>query len=612
MTKITKTLLSLAAIAALALFAPSSFAAPGGGIPQASITLQNCDAQYCYTHNNTWTLTKAVTGNTVVDGKGTVTWTVTAIKSDGGTTFTVHGGLTILNSGTAPATIGNIVVNLQKPNGAKISGKNVPWVSAAADVANATSGDAATAANIVAGGSAESQPFNTAFGAANYVVSGAKGKFTETAGSGALEFTDASDNTIFSLVPQPVIPVGGSVTLLYDATFNTSILVPGTAYRVETLVTFGNAGLRGGAGATASSIDVNGNDTIDTDEANVRTVPCRITLAPLPAAASECNDSVTVSDLETDVSTTGTVTTSNPSGFGSAVISDNKTFPVSVDVNAGTDGGRVCNEASLNGVACGGTLSVITGYTPDEFVDITPDDGLDNPVNIGHQPIYATYECAAAASASASDCADIGSVPQGFQDGEYCTYTKGGFGGPGAPGQLYDNNFLTVFSSGLALGIEDGAGPKHDATWAATGQSTLKQYLTSSAGGQNTALTADTDNATSTSGGNLPRQTATLTLNIGFNAAGLQGTSVNFGSLTLCNLVEGSMIGGWTLTAAQATALSGTTILQVLADANNALGGNGLPSYVGSFGDLNQLVTALNESFDNCGVTAFATAYLCK
>jgi len=49
----------------------------------------------------------------------------------------------------------------------KIRGKNVPWVSIAADVANAEDGNGATSANIVAAGSAESQPFNAAFGPPN-------------------------------------------------------------------------------------------------------------------------------------------------------------------------------------------------------------------------------------------------------------------------------------------------------------------------------------------------------------------------------------------------------------------------------------------------------------
>src|SRR5438093_421276 len=129
--KSKKLLTTVAACAAVALGGIIAFA-DKGGTPQASITLQNCDAKYCYTHNNNWTLTKTITGNTVSAGVGTITWTIGATKSDGGTSFTVHGGLTIYNSGTAPATIGNIVVNLQKPNNKKIAGKNVPWVSAAA------------------------------------------------------------------------------------------------------------------------------------------------------------------------------------------------------------------------------------------------------------------------------------------------------------------------------------------------------------------------------------------------------------------------------------------------------------------------------------------------
>jgi hypothetical protein len=32
---------------------------------------------------------------------------------------------------------------------------------------------------------------------------------------------------------------------------------------------------------------------------------------------------------------------------------------------------------------------------------------------------------------------------------------------------------------------------------------------------------------------------------------------------------------------------------------------------VGSFGDLNQLVNALNGAFNGCTVSAFATTYLC-
>jgi len=393
------------------------------------------------------------------------------------------------------------------------------------------------------------------------------------------------------------------------------VLVPGTSYRVEALVTFGNAGLRGGGGATASSIDVDGNGSLSADEANVRTVPCRVTLAPLPAAPEECNGTVTVSDLETDVTTTGTVTASNPQNFGSIHISDTTSFEVSVEVNSGTDGGTICNAASLTGASDGGTLAVITGYTPDEFVDVTPDDLSDNPVNIGHLPIYATYTCCVGADLSAEACADVGPLPpEGFKDGDYCTYSQGGFQGKGVPGDLYDANFLAVFPGGLTIGIADDVGPKHNATWTEfAGQTALKSFL--GGGGTSAALTADTLNATSVSGGTLANQTAALTLNVGFNDAGVTVAPDNdpkFGDLTLCNLAAGSVIGSWTLTAAQAAALNGTAIRQVLADANTALSGSGLPDYVvGSFGNLNQLVSALNVSFHECKVSAFATTYLC-
>jgi len=178
-----------------------------------------------------------------------------------------------------------------------------------------------------------------------------------------------------------------------------------------------------------------------------------------------------------------------------------------------------------------------------------------------------------------------------------------------------------VFPSGLTIGIDSASNPPYDATWTIAGKATqgrqaectgLKCYLRDQSGPSG-ALTADTLNATSTSGGTLAAQVATLALNIGFDGAGvLPNGSQEFGHFVLCNLVAGSQIGSFTLTAVQATALNGTPVSQVLADANTALGTNVLPSYVSSFGDLNQLVTALNESFDNClAPSAFALANLC-
>jgi len=583
---------------------------------QASITLQNSDAVGCFVHNNTWSLTKTVKENTVENGTGKVTWTVTATKdSSAAPTFTVHGGLTIFNSGSAPATIGNIVVNLQRTNTPK-KGGNASHVSIAANVATAKNGDSATSATIVAAGSQETASCNAAWGTNNYTTSGSAGTFTETAGSGTLEFTDASNNTVFSLKPQVEIPVGQSITLLYHATFQASALPPaGTPLRLEALVTFGNAGLRGGGGSTGKNIDANGNGTVDTDEANVRTVPCRTSLGSVPAAPEECNDSVIVSDLEEDLTTSGTVTASNLQDFGALLIDETTTFEVSADVDAGESGGHVCNTAYLDGESDGGTLSVVIGYTPPDYQDITPNDGIDNPVNVGSQPIYATYDCCTAAEDSDQACALVeaeDSIIDDFDDGTYFTYSQGGFQGGGVPGTLFEDNFITVFSpNGLTIGIADGLGTKHNATWAATtaGEAALKSYL--AGGGPSGVLTSDTLNATSTAGGALAKQTAALTLNVAFNDAGLlSATLPRFGDLKFVDLAAGSVIGSWTLTTSQAAGLNGKSIRGVLQDANGALGGNGLPSYVGSFGDLNQLVSALNLSFHEGITSSLANNYL--
>jgi len=596
-------------LAVMILFTTTAFAAakpPSAG--QASITLSDCNAELCHANNTNWSLTKSPSSQSITlpDDPPTITWTVAATR--GGTSanyLTVDGVLTVTNTGTANATIGNIVINLQK----KIVNTS-NWVSVAADIADATSGNAATAGNIVASASAESASVNAAFGPPNYTVSGARGTFVETAGSGALEFTDAGSNTIFSLSPQLSLAPGAAITLLYTAQFNNTVLglAPGTQVRSEALVTFGNAGLRGGSGASAANIDANGNGTIDADEANVRTVPCRVsrTVPPLKAG----NDSVTLSDAASDVVVSGSgigsgnfLTGLGLNGTGSGeVISGDRTATVSVDATCAPPGsGTITNTAHLNGESCSVTVQ-------------GPQTGTDPVTGL---PVYQqiSFPCVTGVDLDATANAAVACEQQNQGPPNVCTYTQGGFQGGGVPGQLYANNYQIVFPGGLTIGINDGVGPMHNASWTgnSTGQSALKTYL--GGGGPSGALTADTSNATSTSGGALARQTAALTLNMAFGIKTVGGTPTvdtsGFGGLQLCNLTAGSTIGSWTLTGAQAAALNGTPVSGVLTGANNALGGNGLPVYAGSFGDLNQLVTALNESFDNCTANAFATANLC-
>ena len=603
----------LAAAGAAAILVLSGAAAFAGTKPapagQASITLTNCNGELCNANDTAWSLTKepATQSRTLPDDPATIQWTVTATRGATGPTFlSVFGVVTVTNTGSANATIGNIVINLQRkiPNSSS-------WVSVAADVADATNGDAATSAHLVATASAENPATNAALGPPNYTVSGAQGTFVETAGSGSLQFTDASSNTLWSLTPQVSLAPGASITLLYTATFNNSLLglAPGTQVRSEALVTFGNAGLRGGSGATAANIDANGNGVIDPDEANVRTVPCRVSREVPPVKNG--NDSVTLSDTASDVAANGAgigfvnfSTDIGAAGTGSGeVISATSVRSVSVDATcAPPASGTLTNTAHLDGESCS---VVVQG----------PQIGVDPVTGL---PIYQqlSFPCVTGVALDASADATIACQSSPPPPINACSYTKGGFGGPGVPGQLFNNNYLTTFASGLTIGIEDNAGPQHDASWTATasGRSALKSYLTSAAGGPSTALTADTTDATTTSGGGLPRQTATLALNVGFDIAGPTPVvgGCGLGNLQLCNLVAGSAANGFTLTAAQAAALNGTSVATVLQDADNALGGNGLPAYVGSFGDLNELVTALNESFDNCTASAFAVAHLCQ
>jgi hypothetical protein len=567
---------------------------------QASITLTGSDVALCLHNDTSWELTKAVSDADAV--LGTVTWTVTATRgATSNNILQVNGFVAIKNTGTADATIGNIVVNLQRKNGNK-------WKSASVDVANAFAGDAATSANVVAAATDTQVGFN-------YIASGPQGTFKENAASGALEFTDLDDNTVWALTPEKTIPPGATVNLLFRAKFdNFTMNIPvGEQVRSEIIVSFGNAGNRGNGGASATNIDINGDGS---PEALVRSVPTRLT-RNVPALEA-CNDTVTLQD--TGLTTLGTVSydydnvvlSSESDYFAGIRISATTIFSITaIAVAGGADGGSICNEATLVGDSS--SVAVVIGY--------------DNTDPLFPLPITVDFACCHGVDLTASACKDIDESEEGFLPGDYCTYTKGGYAGSGVPGQLFDDNFLGVFSSGLTIGINDAGGPRHHALWAATaGQANLQSFLTSSVGGgQTDTLTGDTTNATSTSGKNLARQTAALTLNIGFDTAGVSGGTgtTNLADLKLCNLhgplldvdnnpIPASVIGTWTLTTDQAAALNGTSISDVLADANQALGGNGIPDYVGSFGDLNQLVTKLNESFDNCEVSAFATKYLCK
>jgi hypothetical protein len=123
---------------------------------QASLSIDQSDIALCFGNITSWSLNKSVSSVTGPKGNQTVTWNVTATKGTiSGNRLMVGGYISVKNGGSADATIGNIVVNLQRTRDVGTPSKpKLIWASLSAAVADATNGDAATTANIAAKASA--------------------------------------------------------------------------------------------------------------------------------------------------------------------------------------------------------------------------------------------------------------------------------------------------------------------------------------------------------------------------------------------------------------------------------------------------------------------------
>ena len=578
----------------LALFAGTLFAGTTTtqkGVPQASLTLQNSNMALGHCNCAEWALVKT-TSTPEIKGEGRAEWTVTATKvSISDSHLKVFGFVTISNTGSASATIGNILVNLQTDR--MVSGKH-KWVSGSVDVADATNGDMATMVNILAAASQEVPAYTPA----TYAISGAKGTFKENAASGNLEFTDADSNTVWAITPQQTIPAGGTVNLLFEAEFNNSIMqIPaGASVRAEVIVSFGNAGSRGGSGASGANIDINGNGTIDPDEAYIRSVPSRITMT-VPELLT-CNDAVTLTDPEPIA--TGTVTMEN---FNNGGIESGKLiganvppgtayiYQIAVDVSAGELGGSVFNTAYLDSDDV--YVKVQTGTTPI----------FENGVFIGDDPIYYSALCCEGIQLEATsevvvnpERIPVDPPDDRLNNGEFKTFLRGTWKANGNPQgyQILVPNWSTVYPSGSV-----SVGGFYKMTF--NSSAAVGIYLPQG-GGNLGVLTTNMLNPESTSAGKFGGEVLALRLNVDFSAAGKlpAGTppiSGGFGSLLLANFVAGNN-SNLSLTAEQAAKLNGLTISQVLADAEHVLGGYGATSTYGL--DVSQLDTLAERLNDSC------------
>jgi hypothetical protein len=484
-----------------------------------------------------WSLKKQGSINTA---NSTVTWEIAAeeVATVAGQ-LVISGEMKVRNTGSGPAPIGNIVVNLQTRFGSN-------WTTQSSNIADATYGDDAITATIVKQASSEGQE-----------------RFMENAASGPLNFMDASNNTLFSLIPQAEILPGATVPLLFQATFdNNELQLPaGTQVRIEVIVSFGNS--VAGGNASAANVDINGNGTIDAYEARVRSVPSRHGLV-VPAQLNG-NSTVTLTDTLDDITTTGTVT------FGNAMFNLGATSgTVSVTYDGGASGGTITNCAHLTGqtqtVTNGGfTFPLINGVDL-EACDTQAIDGGGNGCTPG-----------------APGC--------GWKDGDMITYGQTGWGDTPAPGNaaaLLVANYNSVYAS--TFGVLMVGLPNPGFSMRFSSASAVLAYLP--AVGTPAALTSNLVDPTSSSSGSFGGDVTALRLNIDFSDAGvLAGASgLPFGNLRLCGLTA-------------TPALNGLTVRQFSDVVNTLLGGGSGPYLIATVATV---VGELNRAFGAGNVTAWA------
>jgi hypothetical protein len=178
--------------------------------------------------------------------------------------------------------------------------------------------------------------------------------------------------------------------------------------------------------------------------------------------------------------------------------------------------------------------------------------------------------------------------PTGFEPGDFCTYSQGGWGSPpsgGNPGSILEDNFGVVYGGDLVVGT--GFAMTFNAA------SNVQAYLP--AGGTPGALIADLTNPTSTSAGVFGGQVTALRLNVDFNDAGIiDGFLGSISGLVL----QGT--GG---------SLDGQTVAAILGAAEQALGGGALPAGY-TLSSINDLVDELDNAFDDCDPSDWAQIHL--
>ncbi len=559
---------------------------------QASIALSTASTMAVHHDDTQWSL----------DNTGAAQWTVTVTKTAvSGATIDVDGFVALTNVGKGGAVLDNIVVNLQT----QCMGG---WASVAADIADIAHGAHATFANIAAAASSEEPALNQQCRAVpDYQLTPLAGQtvqegtFFTSSASGRL-LVKAKGNSVFSQRPRFRIEPTQSVRLFYTATFDNGVLgIPaGTVVRAETIVTFNNAGGRGGSGALAFGIDTDGDEG-----------PATGAIGSDPSADDEWARSIPVRRralLGTPIHTNGRVTLADPVGrlkivAGRASLSDFATQigggtgreiiagaalgvgdqaarVSSVTLVPGAHGATLDNCASLNGKPRTAALQIID-----------PATGL---------PMTRLFRVGSAVALAACNLTSVmGNVPR-FAPGDFCTFTQAEWGEAAAganAGSILANHFAAEYPNGVDAGINGGACAAGSFDNKFVSAARVMDYLPRAGGAA--PLTACQTNATDDTSGALGGEALALAFNVDFNSGGFlvgaDGTS--FGDLMVCGT---------------GTGFDGKSVAHALRVANRVLAG-GAPPAGANVASVAALAAGLNTAFDACGTpTSWAELHLAK
>ncbi len=178
-----------------------------------------------------------------------------------------------------------------------------------------------------------------------------------------------------------------------------------------------------------------------------------------------------------------------------------------------------------------------------------------------------------------------------YYHGSFCTFTANEYRGKGTAGRLLNSYFSSAFPDGMQIGYYDDSSG-HSYEW--TRVSSLKSFLRCT--GTSGPINYDRLNPTNVrcGGGSLAVQVATLSLNVALSEMSAKCMTPGFGDLVYVN---------------NGDSLSGQTISQILATANNVLGGQPLPDGY-TYSSLKILIQQLNDAFDCCKPSLWAQTYL--